>query len=354
MEKEQFQHILRDELIARGMTPEGAERHVRTLSLSFEPKDLKEIAHLRVEDIAPIAEGIAKVRDRVAQAKKEASAPKSLPFDTPPKADTAVDTPSEADTDEEQKDGTAEGMFSLLSLEELLEDDTKNYTPAAADAAPKASSPKEESDEEVLRIFEPSSTNAAYDEDDDVKVYTGERAAPDPAAFAEETSQEEENPPPLEEISPEEEAPPAAQIQATKRGRTVFWTVLLCTLPITISLLLAYYVLFAVAFTALCALIIALFAALIGGVAIGTTVALTGIIYGIVQLITALSPAPGLYEIGLGLTVAGCVMLGGILVYNCAIRFIPWLIKKLGVFFRFCSRKLKQLLKKAKEACYTL
>ena len=73
-----------------------------------------------------------------------------------------------------------------------------------------------------------------------------------------------------------------------------------------------------------------------------------------VSFFTVSSSAPGLYEIGLGLTVGGIVMLGGILVYNCAIRLVPWLIRLLGDLFRFCTGKLKDLFRMAKEACYKL
>ena len=47
-------------------------------------------------------------------------------------------------------------------------------------------------------------------------------------------------------------------------------------------------------------------------------------------------------------------MLGGILVYNMAIRLVPLLMRLLGSLFHFCTGKLKNLFRRAKEACYTL
>jgi len=149
----------------------------------------------------------------------------------------------------------------------------------------------------------------------------------------------------------EEEDKPAPD---TPRGRRIFWIVFLCTLPITIFLLLAYVGVFAAVFAALCALIVVLVAGLIGGVAVGSALSLVGIVYGITQLLTEASRAPGLYEIGLGIIIAGCVILGGILVYNVAIRLIPLLIRCLGSLFRFCTGKLKDIFHMAKEACYKL
>lgn len=107
-------------------------------------------------------------------------------------------------------------------------------------------------------------------------------------------------------------------------------------------------------FTALASLIVLLIAGLIGTSAIGAAVFFVCIVYGISQLITVASAAPGLYEIGLGITVGGIVMMLGILIYNFAIRVIPKLIRLLGTLFRFCTGKLKELFNRAKEACYKL
>ena len=141
---------------------------------------------------------------------------------------------------------------------------------------------------------------------------------------------------------------------ASPRGKRIFWIVFLCTLPITLVLFLLYVAVFAVAFAVLCALIILLVAGLSGGVAVGSSVSLIGIVYGVTQLLTEVSRAPGLYEIGLGVIIAGSVILGGILIYNVAIRLIPFLIRCLGSLFRYCIGKLKDVFHMAKEACYKL
>ena len=186
------------------------------------------------------------------------------------------------------------------------------------------------------------------DEDGDMKVYSGANknlsVHPAPAPAAEEDFEEI--------IGDDDYLPPEKPV--TQRGKRIFWTVFLCTIPLTAVLLLIYFAVFGAAFAALCSLIILLVAGLIGGVAVGTALSLTGIVYGITQLISAVSSAPGLYEIGLGILIAGSVMLGGILIYNLAIRLIPLLIRCLAGLFRFCTGELRNIFRRAKEACYKL
>ncbi len=255
MEKEQFLTVLRDELIKRGIPPETAQRHVRSIGLTLSPEDIRELESLDDPgEISALAEGIAKVKLRTAT--KEPAVPAA------PSADTTVIPQTESEA------------IPLLGAQPSL---------------------------------------------------------------------------PFEADEPEDDRP-----SDIGHGRTVFWVLFFVTLPLSLLFLALYVSVFGLMFGALCAVIILLVAGLIGGVAAGAAVSLVGIIYGITQLITAPSAAPGLYEVGLGLTIAGIVMLGGILVYNCAIRLIPYLIRLLGVLFRFCAAKLKQLFKMAKEACYKL
>ncbi len=169
-----------------------------------------------------------------------------------------------------------------------------------------------------------------------------------------------------ERETPEEEENDVVQYEAfvsdddelgrapTARGKRIFWIVFLCTLPITLVLFLAYAAVFGAIFAVLCGLIVLLVGGLIVGVTAGALLSLIGMVYGVTQLLTAASRAPGLYEIGLGLIIAGCVMFGGILVYNLAVRLIPLLIQWLGALFRYCTGKLKDLFHMAKEACYKL
>ena len=214
--------------------------------------------------------------------------------------------------------------------------------------------PKQEpactSDAEDIQEIPPDDSDP---DDEDMKVYSGSgksvfaEASPDIVPTQEDIVNED-----FSEIIHDDCI--STDPSPTSHGVRTFWILFICTLPLTASLLAAYFSVFAVLFTALCALIVLLVAGLIGGVAVGSTIALTGIIYGIMQLVTAVSAAPGLYEIGLGTIIAGISMAGGILIYNIAIRLIPLLIRWLGTLFRFCTGKLKDLFHMAKEACYKL
>ena len=133
---------------------------------------------------------------------------------------------------------------------------------------------------------------------------------------------------------------------------TMFWVLFFISLPITLSLSLAVVVLFGAVWGGLIALIVASIAALIGGVAVGTALSLVGIIYGITQLFSTLPV--GLYEIGIGVVIAGLVMFGGILVYNIAVRFLPFLMRLIGRLFRYLFNKLKTLFNHLRRECAKL
>ena len=184
------------------------------------------------------------------------------------------------------------------------------------------------------------------DEDSDMKVYAGGFPHLPAAVDVDEDTLYEEM------IRDDEEDGFITRV--SPRGKQKFWIIFACSLPLILVFLLLYFGTFALLFTALASLIVLLIAGLIGTSAIGAAVSFVCIVYGISQLITVASAAPGVYEIGLGITVGGAVMLFGILIYNLAIRVVPKLIRLLGTLFRFCTGKLKVLFHRAKEACYKL
>lgn len=204
--------------------------------------------------------------------------------------------------------------------------------------------PPASADPPVRERSAPPAARVEPEEDGDVKVYSGNAPRRETAVSVVEDAVD------YSEYVRDDDPEP----MASAKGKRTFWLIFVCALPLTLLLLLLYFGVFGAAFAVLCALIVLLIAGLIGGVAVGAVVSFVGIIYGITQLITAASQAPGLYEIGLGITVGGVVMAGGILVYNIAIRLIPLLIRLLGSLFRLCTGKLRTLYHMAKEACYKL
>jgi hypothetical protein len=132
----------------------------------------------------------------------------------------------------------------------------------------------------------------------------------------------------------------------------IFWVGLILTLPLSVGLLAAITGAFAVLFAALILLIVGCVAGLVAFVAAGAGISLVGIIFGITQLFSFV--AAGIYEIGLGIMIAGAVLFLSILVYNFAIRLLPWLISLLGIFMGFVFRKLKDLFHFVRRECYKL
>ncbi len=133
-----------------------------------------------------------------------------------------------------------------------------------------------------------------------------------------------------------------------QRFYIIFW----CTCPIWGFLALCILGLFAFALLGMLAAIVGLIGALFIGVAAGTVLALVGIIYGITQLFEY---APiGMYEIGLGVMIGGWVMFGGIVVYNTAVRLLPYLIRKELDLFTYTVHKCVELYYRVKGACADL
>lgn len=100
----------------------------------------------------------------------------------------------------------------------------------------------------------------------------------------------------------------------------------------------------------LAVVIAVLLLALAAIVVAGTAYAVLGLIFGIIEAFSG-NPAAALFEVGLALCVGGIVMFVGIWVYNFAIRFIPFIIKKLGVLLILIFKLFKNALIKLKALC---
>lgn len=91
---------------------------------------------------------------------------------------------------------------------------------------------------------------------------------------------------------------------------------------------------------------------LIAVTVVGTAYSLISIVYGITQLF---SVAPiGLYEIGIGIASVGLTMIAGIAVYNAAVRYMPYSIKYLLLFFTYVIDRAKGIVYDFREECANL
>lgn len=144
--------------------------------------------------------------------------------------------------------------------------------------------------------------------------------------------------------------PPKGRMSTRSIAITAAITLVLS--PLWVAAAALFFVPFGAVFAAEFALIGALVALLAAGVALGAGAALTGIVYGVIRIFTTLPV--GLYEIGFGIIIAGVTMMFGILIYNGAVRFMPWVIRQTAVFFKFAWRHVTPLLAEYKRRCEKL
>lgn len=128
---------------------------------------------------------------------------------------------------------------------------------------------------------------------------------------------------------------------AADQGNKTLSRVLFCAaVPLGAVLCVAAIAVFLGLIFLLAAAAIGFVAALMAIVGVGCSVALIGIIYGAYKIVTGVVPV-GLYEIGLGITIGSVASLIGILMYNIAIRLVPFLMKKLAELVGFGLRKAR-------------
>ena len=126
-----------------------------------------------------------------------------------------------------------------------------------------------------------------------------------------------------------------------KKRLTLFRILSILCIPLALVVILVTAAVFALIFLILAIIVIIAVAALAVVTVAGTCVFVFGMILGIVKLLETL-PA-GLFECGLSLMVGSAAMFAGILIYNFAVRFIPWVASKLLQFMKFVFRKYRIL-----------
>lgn len=140
--------------------------------------------------------------------------------------------------------------------------------------------------------------------------------------------------------------------ETIEKNRKKFWIIFAATSPITAALLAATAVAFALAFFAIAVIILIAVGALVFITAAGTIVSIFGLIFGASQMIN--SVPVGLYECGVSVMIAAVAIFVGILVYNFAVRLMPYAAKWLLVFLRYVARKYRELYVYLKKECIGL
>ena len=312
MDIRSFGTFLENTLIKRGVSENAAKQRVSSLLDSLTPEDVQELEAINSQEgLKDITEKFVTLLNENKKLPKPEPRDKTVkpagPAKAAPQSAPQAQQPSQAAAPQQVKQPSGE----IVITEKKPQAQQPSQTPAQAPQQQMQQTPPQ-------GLSQPQKP-----------------AKPDPLDAYDISKQAEEPEP-----------------EPTEKGRTVFIVGALITLPITLFLLSVMLIAFGAVFLALAAVSLAIIVAMIALIAAGSILAVVGIIYGFTQLFS--SVPVGLYEIGLGVLIIGIVFLVSILLYNIALRFIPWVMKKVVVLFRFVCRQLKRLFYYVRKECYKL
>ena len=139
--------------------------------------------------------------------------------------------------------------------------------------------------------------------------------------------------------------------KAESRTPTLLFTIL--TVLLFPLILFTAFVVLALVFSVyfgLAALAIALVVGIIAVICGGGLTSLVALLYGATQIMQT-PRYVGIHEIGFALILIGSTILISILLYNLAIKFIPWVLSKASVLFKDLVVWVKRLAEKARKGC---
>lgn len=345
MELNVFMRELESALVQRGIPNETALRHVSNLKRTFTEDDLSEIEAMRSnEQIEALADSLAVILNR----KRSAQPP--APAQTHP--DPEISFQGSFDPGPVPEQSGQDSSF-LIDPGEIPAQAAPPDTLQPAPPRPVQTRPAQTVRQNGRADDYPT---AAYPLGQDADPYAD---APEDEPVSSRKPRKKPAQAPVRNERQKsvddyfEYAPDAAP---STKGMIIFWLAFFVTLPLTIALAAAVFGIFAVLFVAMAVLIVASIAIVIALVAGGSVASLVAIVFGITQLlhIGGGTLIAGLYEIGLGVMVAGIVLFFAVLLYNFAIRFLPWVMGKLGSFLGFLCGKAKDLFLYLRRECYQL
>ncbi len=358
MKKEEFLKLLQARLIERGVPEDTALKeteHVRTYLSESGMEDLD-------ISIDEMADGIIAMLDDTSEdpdGKTSPAVPVILSADDGSESVSDELSAAIAAMDTSPKKGSAPVEEEPMT-EEAHEPEEESAAPipivlessSEAEEDPLTVSEPETSEESAPEVIEDPAEPAEPTEETITESATDNPNAPDPEpqhrVAPADISEEDAD---IEEFIPYGKKSKMKKIDKQQKSDNAWLYVMLLviTLPIAVALILIAFTLYLGFWVVLALAMIACIAVLIVFVTVFSIVSIVGIVYGVVQLITGLVPV-GLFEIGLGIIIGAAVMFIGILVYNFAVRFIPFGMKLLAKLFRAGFRGIKngyQLLKGA-------
>ena len=236
--------------------------------------------------------------------------------------------------------------------DKMISDESQTESPADAVSAPEESTVKSEAPQPQKPPTQPRKAPPTQDQN-------SRQAPPDDGGTGENGNSGSPVPQPVNsrinrpEVKHVDDFQPvgytAPDPETLKRNTQKFRIIFAATLPLTLAVLLAIAFLFGAAFFAIAVLIIAAVGLLVAMTAAGTLASVFGLIFGVAQMISSMPI--GLYECGLSIIIGSSVLFCGILVYNFAVRLMPYAAKWLLVFAKFVVKKLKELYIYLKKEC---
>ncbi len=312
-----FTKLLHEELIKIGIPKPSADRYIQSMMSNIATANISDMTE---EDVARFAKFC-----KAQLEKKKADTAAPFTNDPAPESNEVLtEAPTVAVETDDASDETADDDDDEIIIEDVILDEAD-----ISDVADK-------SDEEILTY---------------APAVDMEYAEPPTPPHAPKKTVSKKPSPSVERVSAHQDNVILTKVPARKRT-SMFILITAVSSPLWLLAALILFVPFALLFAVESAIVATLVCLLAAFAALGTAASLTGIVYGIIQTFSV--PSVGLYEIGFGIIVGGVTLILGILIYNAAVRFMPWLFKKTGALLKFILFKLKPLLIKYKRRCESL
>ncbi len=138
-----------------------------------------------------------------------------------------------------------------------------------------------------------------------------------------------------------------------KTASLIFTILTVLALPLIITAALASVSLLASLYLVLAAVIIGIILAIFVVVCAGSLTSLIALLYGATQVMQT-PRYVGIHELGIALIAAGGTLLVSVILYNIAVRLIPWILTKAAVIFKFAVLGVKRLAEKVRKGCEKL
>ena len=350
MKKDEFLKLLQARLVERGLTQAAAEKETEHVRIYLAESSMDDV-DISIDEMA---EGILSMLSDSSENNHEDIDISPVPMVSDDNDESVSDELSAAiaaiDSPEPAKEPTKaideeEEKPETVAIPIVIEPEAEAQNEPAEDVAANEETPAQAEPMPAEDIPEPPAAvrESALEESHPEKL----KEAP-----SDELKSDEENED-IEKYIPYNQKVRMKKIENSKKGGNEWLYVLLLviTIPIAVALILTAAVLYLGFWVVLALAMIVCIAVLVVFVAVFALISIVGIVYGVVELITGNVPV-GLFEIGLGVMVGAAVMFIGILVYNFAVRFIPFIMKLLARLFRAGFRAIRngyQVLKGAVE-----